>query len=523
MKKKLPIGIQSFDKLISGGCAYVDKTRFIANLVNSGSVYFLSRPRRFGKSLLIDTMACAFSGRRELFSGLYLDTPESGWDWEKINPVIRISFGQRINKNPEELIEYIKEMLAEEKKKLSLVFTDSPSPAFQLKRLVEAAHEKYSAQAVVLIDEYDKPILDIIDNPPSAIQMRDELKSLYGALKDLDEHLRFVFLTGVSKFAKTGIFSGLNNLHDITISSDYSAICGYTQQELESVFTEYLVNADKDLIRDWYNGYSWYGESVYNPFDILLHFSEKHFLPFWFETGTPTFLIKLWKSSPRNPAEYDGLIAGDEVIGSFEIENLRPETLLFQAGYLTIKKTETIAGSIQYTLGFPNLEVRSALSRLLAMNASGIDNFAPVHRNISQIMENANSDALKEALKSFFASIPHDWHRKNNIAEYEGYWATVMYTLFAGMGYEIKAEDTTNRGRLDLMVKTSKNIWLFEFKVKGIDKTGDMSPLAQLKEKNYNQKYQGLLNKEGAPMPVYEIGIVFDPAGRNIEAWETGE
>ncbi|MDX8550477.1 AAA family ATPase, partial [Methanospirillum purgamenti] len=234
--KKLPIGIQSFSEIITGGYAYVDKTPFIAELVNGGKYYFLSRPRRFGKSLLIDTIDCAFSGRKDLFSGLFLDSPESGWDFSMQYPVIRISLAQRINSTAVDLCNYISHIIIREAKKFDYEIFQSYSPGFQLDDLIRHIYQTTGKQVVLLIDEYDKPILDSIEEPIIAGTLRDELKSFYGVIKDLDPYLKFVFMTGVSKFAKTGIFSGLNNLDDITIDTRYSALCGYTQTDLETVF-----------------------------------------------------------------------------------------------------------------------------------------------------------------------------------------------------------------------------------------------------------------------------------------------
>jgi len=521
MKKKLPIGIQSFSELITGGYSYVDKTPFIARLVNSGKVYFLSRPRRFGKSLLLDTMACAFSGKRGLFKRLYLDTPESEWDWDVINPVLRADFAGGTMNSPDLLRERLDTLLDNWAAKYN-ISSGKGTPGIRLLDIIPKIALETGKKIVVLFDEYDKPILDNIEDPQAACAMRDILKDFYSALKPLDEHLRFVFFTGVSKFAKTGIFSGLNNLHDITISFNYSAICGYTQTELESVFADYLESADKNTIREWYNGYNWNGESVYNPFDVLLYFSENRFRAFWFETGTPTFLVKLWKIEPRNPAEYDGLIAGEETLESFEITNLSLTTLLFQAGYLTIHQVinDPVRGA-RYVIGFPNLEVRKSVASLLLIEASGIREKEQYADRLGSAIERNNPEDMHLTIRAFLASIPHDWHRRNNIAEYEGYWSTIFYTLFAGMGYEVIPEDVTSRGNIDMTVKTAQSIWIFEFKVK--DTSGSrygFNPLAQIEGKKYAAKYRNAAFKDGKSLPIFQLGIVFDSVTRSIEKWE---
>ena len=243
-----------------------------------------------------------------------------------------------MNRSSAELSEYLTRIISQEAAQYGLSIDHSISSGFQLEDLIRELFKKTGKKIVLLVDEYDKPILDNLHNQKVALDLREDLKSFYSIIKDLDPFLTFVMLTGVSKFAKTGIFSGLNNLKDITLDSRYSAICGYTQTDLEQIFTEHLSRFDTDEVKRWYNGYSWTGESVYNPFDILLLFDEGTFKPYWFETGTPTFLIKLWESNPRLPADYEDLIAGTDLLGSFDPEHIRIETLLFQAGYLTIKK-----------------------------------------------------------------------------------------------------------------------------------------------------------------------------------------
>jgi len=273
-KLKLPIGIQTFEKMRSDGYAYVDKTAFVASLARDGTYFFLSRPRRFGKSLFVDTLDCAFAGRRELFIGLHLDSPESDWDWGRKHPVLRIDWSLSPPHSPQALTERIEELLALWAERWS--FTQPKGTmGGRFEALVRHIAETGGEKVVVLVDEYDKPILDNLEDPILAAQLRDMLKDFYGAFKPLDPWLRFVFLTGVSSIAKAGIFSGLNNLKDITVDARYSAICGYTQDDLETVFADRLEALDLDAVRSWYNGYSWTGEAVYNPFDVLLFLDER--------------------------------------------------------------------------------------------------------------------------------------------------------------------------------------------------------------------------------------------------------
>ncbi|MBW2708459.1 MAG: AAA family ATPase, partial [Deltaproteobacteria bacterium] len=315
--KKYPIGIQSFEKIRSGNFYYIDKTEFVYALLKEESgYYFLSRPRRFGKSLFLDTLHQAFAGRKEYFKGLFL---ENNWNWDKQLPVLHISFGAGIFKDTDSLnlrFNYILSRFSEEygvkKKKKNI------SDRFD--ELVRKISEKQRQKVVILIDEYDKPILDNIDRPELAIEFREELKSFYSVIKDLDRYLQFVFLTGVSRFSKVSIFSGLNNLKDISLDSRYSSICGYTQNELECAFKEPLKHVDMNAIKEWYNGYDFFGEPVYNPFDVLLYLDTGEFRNYWFETGTPSFLLKLIQDRKYYVPELESFNAGDEILGSFEID-----------------------------------------------------------------------------------------------------------------------------------------------------------------------------------------------------------
>ena len=298
-----------------------------------------------------------------------------------------------------------------------------------------------------------------------------------------------------------------------TLDRRYSAVCGYTQEELETVFSGFLTGFDNSEVKRWYNGYSWTGEKVYNPFDILLLFDEGVFKPYWFETGTPGFLLTLWTSQPRLPAEYEGLIAGEDLLGSFDPEHIRTETLLFQAGYLTIHEwlADPVRGFV-CKLGYPNIEVRTSLNMLFAQ-ALIRDTVSENREKLYQALNSDDNEQLRIFFTALFASIPHDWFRKNSISRFEGYYSSVVYTCFASLGFDVIPEDTTNKGRIDLTVKTPTGIWIFEFKVLGADSSGETNPLEQIKLKNYREKY------ESDPRTIHEIGIGFNPLTRNIETW----
>ncbi|MBU1753530.1 AAA family ATPase, partial [bacterium] len=362
--KKLPIGIQTFSEIINENYCYVDKTRIIYELINSGKYFFLSRPRRFGKSLLIDTIKDLFEGRDKLFKGLWI---ENKWDFSQKYPVIKIDFGAGVFKKREELKERIFFVLKENQSKLGIDCETQTLTSNYFEELITKISAKYGERVIILIDEYDKPILDNIEEPMIAQQMREELKNLYSVLKSTDAYIKFVMLTGVSKFSKVSLFSGLNNLRDITIDERFSAICGYTQNDLEAVFKEYLVDVDLDKVRLWYNGYSWLGENVYNPFDILLFLDSpgKEYKNYWFETGSPTFLLKLLKERKYYIPEFEEIRAGEELIGAFDVDFIEPAALLFQTGYLTIKDKRQIGARIEYKLTYPNLEVKSSLNNYI--------------------------------------------------------------------------------------------------------------------------------------------------------------
>lgn len=510
---KLPIGIQSFSEIRTGGYAYVDKTPFLADLVSSGKYYFLSRPRRFGKSLFLDTLACAFSGQRDLFNGLYLGSDTACWDFSMCYPILRIDHAGGTTKTADDLVQRLHRLLNSWEEEFTIERTEG-SPGERLLYIVKDIALRTKKKVVILIDEYDKPILDNLEDTAVALKMRDILKDFYSSIKPLDEYLHFVFLTGVSRFSKTGIFSGLNNLNDITLDEKFSQLCGYTQRDLETVFSDYISQFDSDAVKKWYNGYSWTGESVYNPFDILLLFSKKIYRSYWFETGTPTFLITLWQKNPRLPAEYDGLVAGDDLLRSFEPERIRTESLLFQAGYLTIKSwsSDPVRG-FWCTLGYPNNEVRISFNSLFSEFLCGYDP-NPLRDTVYDILESGEPSQLKPVFHSLFAAIPHDWYRNNPVSRYEGYYASVVYTFFASLGYEVIPEDTSNKGRIDITVKTKSAIWVFEFKVRGMNKSLDSSPLLQIKNRGYLEKYAMDTRQKIA------VGVIFEPKERNIEHYE---
>lgn len=509
--KKLPIGISTLREIIQEGYAYVDKTPFVHELSSRGKYFFLSRPRRFGKTLFIDTLKEAFEANRDLFCGLRL---EDHWDWEKRHPVIHISFGGGVVKNREELDRRITDLLFRNQERLGVTCRQPNDIPGWFGELIRNSADLYGRHSVVLIDEYDKPILDNLTNPALAAEVRDGLKNLYSVIKDSDAWVRFALLTGVSKFSKVSLFSGLNNLKDITLDARYAAICGYTESEMVTVFAGHLKGKPMKKVRQWYNGYSWLGEKVYNPFSILNYLQDGIFGNYWFETGTPTFLIELLKKKKYHIPSIESIEASDAVIGAFEVDYIEPENLLFQTGYLTIEDQRRVAAKVFYKLRYPNLEVKSSLSDYI-LNLYFHD---PVRKEKAQLqiheaLEMNDLEALNRGFQSLFAAIPHDWYRKNNLADYEGYYASVFYCYFTALGLDVTAEDTTNHGRVDMTVKMADRVYIFEFKVVDIDQTPGTA-LKQVRHKGYADKYRA------SSAEIYLIGIEFDRTARNISRFD---
>ncbi|MCX7997845.1 MAG: ATP-binding protein [Leptospiraceae bacterium] len=505
---KLPIGIQSFESIRKDNYYYVDKTKYIYRLVNEGKPYFLSRPRRFGKSLFLDTLKQAFLGKKELFEGLYL---EKNWDWSKQYPVIHIDFGGGMLQKAESLTEWILEQLTEISKYLGLTLKRK-EVRYAFREIILQAQEVYKERVVILIDEYDKPILDLLEYKEEAIQAREILKNFYSVLKPLDSHLKFLFITGVSKFSKVSLFSGLNQLYDISLDEKYSGICGYTEKELQETFAKELDSVNMQAIREWYNGYNFLGESVYNPFDILLYFAQKKFHPFWFESGTPTFLIQLLLNKNFFIPNLEEIVATENIIGSFDVDFIEPENLLFQTGYLTIKNYETIPTGYVYYLSYPNKEVKISLNRYILDSLTQLKTEVPrLNLELYKILKSAHLNELQKIFISLFTSIPYEWYRRNEISKYEGYYASVVYSFFAGAGLEIIAEDFTNKGRIDLSVFYEGKCFILEFKVSEKD---SFKAIEQVRKNSYHTKY---LSKASE---IYLIGIDFDPETKSIVNFE---
>ncbi len=509
-RSKLPIGIQTFRKIREGDHYYVDKTGFALRLIDEGTHYFLSRPRRFGKSLFLDTLAELFEGNAMLFQGL---EAEQRWDWSRRYPVIRLSFGGGVIQDRAALDRRILALLHNNQVALGVRCRDTTDIVSCFSELIEGVHAATGDRVVVLVDEYDKPILDNLTDPATAKVMRDGLRNLYSVIKDSDAHIRFAFLTGVSKFSKVSLFSGLNNLKDITVDARYSAICGYTEADLDRVFAPELEGLDREQIRAWYNGYNWTGEAVYNPFDVLLLFDARQFRPWWFETGTPTFLVEVLTERGYFTPDLAEVRASEALISTFDVQNMPSEALLWQTGYLTFTGSRQTGARWEYSLGYPNLEVETALNDALLKGLMG--DAMQAERAVSRLYDvlvAADCDALRQHIASLFAAIPSDWYRNNPIAQYEGYYASVFYSHLAALGLDLVPEDASHHGRLDLRLRFNGRIWLFEFKV--VELAPEGAALAQIKARGYADKYRA----EG--LPIHLVGIEFSRERRALVGFE---
>jgi hypothetical protein len=494
--QKYPIGLQDFKKIREADKIYLDKTKYIHEITQTYGNYFLSRPRRFGKSLLISTLAYLYRGKKELFKGLYI---EDKWDWTKIYPVIEISFNTigHVTLGLEKAIDTRLHQIAEAH---GVVLTsDKYDRRFQ--ELIEKL--SVNGKVVVLIDEYDKPILDYLGKETvKAIHNRDIMKSFYSVLKNADGFLQMVFITGVTKFSKVSIFSELNNLTDLTMQPKYAGMCGVTQKELEENFVEELKIYDQNEIKRWYNGYTWDSRTkVYNPFSLLNFFAFGEYRNFWFETGTPTFLVNLMLDFAMfdiEEVEVDGVI-----VSEFDIENLNPYSVLFQAGYLTIKAWDAI-GDI-FTLVPPNLEVRRAL-QMVVLNAyrrNDAKGSGMITKQLYNALKNDDLDKLKEIFNKIMAGLPYDlWEAKR-----EKTYHAIIHLTFMLAGLYVHSEVHTSNGRLDSVIEFDDKVYLFEFK---LDKSAQEA-LHQIEEKGYANRYKTM------GKTCVGIGINFIQAKREVE------
>ena len=531
ISRKLPVGIQSFKDLREKDFLYVDKTEYLFQLVNNGKAYFLSRPRRFGKSLFLSTLAAYFLGQKELFTGLYLEkaeeeqaAQENRAAWEAY-PLLYLDFNAKNYIDEQVLIDILNLHLNEWEAHYAIPNTaGAPEDRFRL--LIAALFKQTGKQVVILVDEYDKPLLQTMGvNETLNEQYRNMLKAFYSVIKTCDQYIRFAFLTGVTKFSKISIFSDLNNLRDISMEEDYAGICGITQEELEANFQpEIQVFATRqDLtyqqahaeLKQWYDGYLFHpaGEGMYNPYSVLSALAKREIRSYWFSTGTPTFLVNYLKEAHYFIPDLDGNVelneSGLETYRAVA-ENALP--ILFQSGYLTI--IGYIKEARMYKLGFPNDEVRYGFLENLLPAYSGLplgDTGKSVWQFVQDIRE-GKVDSFMERMQSLIAGIPYDNFAEKNVKLREQNYQTAVYLIFALMGQFVQTEVHCSTGRADCVVYTADSIYLFEFKLTGNGSAEDA--LNQIKEKHYAEKY--LVDGK----KIVLIGSSFDEKTRTIKEWK---
>jgi len=532
MSRKLPIGMQSFKDLREKNFLYVDKTAYIFRLVNTNKVYFLSRPRRFGKSLFLSTLAAYFLGQQELFSGLYIEKAEEELAmqenrnaWQEY-PVLYFDFNTENYSDQQSLHSLLHTHLNQWEK---LYGADNTEQTFssRFKGIIQRACAQTGKQVVILVDEYDKPLLQTMGiNETLNDEYRNILKAFYSVIKTCDQYIRFAFLTGVTKFSKISIFSDLNNLRDISLEEDYAGICGITQTELEERFQpEIQLLAQRQqtdyehtlvALKQWYDGYLFYpmSEGLYNPYSVLSAFAKREIKSYWFSTGTPTFLVNYLKEAHYYIPDLDGNVKLNES-GLETYRAVAQDTLpiLFQAGYLTIK--EYIKEARMYRLGFPNNEVRYGFLENLLPAYSGLS-FGETGMSVWQFVEDirkGNADGFMERMQAIIAGIPYDNFSEEKVNLREQNYQTAVYLIFALMGQFVQTEVHCSTGRADCIVHTADAVYIFEFKLTGNGTAEDA--INQIKEKNYTMQY----NVSGKKIIL--IGSSFDEQTRTIRDWKT--
>ncbi|QEC72197.1 AAA family ATPase [Arachidicoccus ginsenosidivorans] len=508
MLQQYPIGLQSFQEIREGGYLYIDKTEIIHKIVSTDLYYFLSRPRRFGKSLLVDTIEELFKGRKELFEGLWI---YDKWDWAQTSPVIHFDFSKLPYKE-EGLSKAITYGLNKVAKKYSVILTGN-SIKVQFQELIESLSTM--GNVVILIDEYDKPIIDFLEEPELADANRSIMKDFYSIIKGSDTYIRFLLITGISQFSQVSVFSDLNNLDNITLEPQYGGLIGITQQELEANFSEEIAALQKDRpdiltqIKDWYDGYTWDMKTwVYNPFSLLNFMVDPEFDPYWYETGTPTFLIRLLKKEWKYDVETYQM--GKQSLSNFNTVNPNMGALLFQTGYLTIKNISP--NRKVYDLGFPNLEVKSSfLDGLLGAyrGMEGVDSVAEMDV-IKNALREGDMPAMILGLNAIIAKTPYDLWRPDT----ESIFHAQTSLIFRLLGVEVYSEVHSAQGRCDVLVKTAQYIYVLELKLDG-------TAAEALKQIKVDLKARGYLTPYAVdPRKKIAVGISFSSKTRQVEEYE---
>ncbi|MCP4344626.1 MAG: ATP-binding protein [Desulfobacterales bacterium] len=522
MSKFLPVGIQDFEKMILGNFVYVDKTQYLYDMAFPlQALYFLARPRRFGKSLLVSSFEHLFKGHRELFRGLRIE--QSDWQW-KPHPVIKVDFSSISYETPKTLEKDLTLLMRQLAEKHGIKSEQGSLPR-HFSELITGLAKKYNEQVVVLIDEYDKPIIEHLGKGKSALSVakenRDVLKSFFGVMKggDVSASLRFVFITGISKFARVSIFSDLNNLNDISMNRKYATLLGYTEEELVSFFSECISQLAHETethsaelvrkIRRWYDGYRFTAleKRVYNPFSVVRLFDAGEFENFWFETATPSFLVNLIKEKKYPVLEIESLKLPRELFSIYDPETLQIEPLLFQTGYITIRKYENELWHMEY----PNQEVRVSFLSYLLNDFARVENvrLLGAYKLLGMYLREKRTDEFIQTVQAILASVPYV-HIAN---QDEAYYHTVFYLMLAASGVDVRTEVLTSQGRIDLTLESDEMAVIAELKCNSSSKKA----IQQILEKKYYEKY---LNDQ---REIYLLGINFNTEKRTIDDWQWGE
>ena len=512
MDRRYPIGIQTFEEIRKGGYCYVDKTEQVYRLARDGKYYFLSRPRRFGKSLLISTLEAYFQGKKDLFTGLALEKLEQEW---AAYPVLHLDLNARNYVDADSLPAILNQHLERWEARHGDEKRDR-APEERFAYLIGKISQSTGRNVVVLIDEYDKPLLQALGNEELLTSYRQQLKAFYGVLKSMDAYIRFALLTGVTKFSKVSVFSDLNNLQDISMDNRYATLCGITEEELYATFDEDIhllgehndmdVEETKRALKESYDGYHFSPNcpDIYNPFSLLNAFSAKAIGSYWFETGTPTFLIQLLRQGHYDLYGLTNEQVTQDMLGDIDNIGGNPLPILYQSGYLTLKGYDREFGT--YTLGFPNREVAEGFNRHLLLGYAKVPSGNPAFqiRNFVLEVRRGDTDAFLRRLQSFFADTPYELAR-----DLELHYQNVLFIVFKLLGFYVQAEYHTSHGRIDLVLKTKDYVYVMEFKLDGTAEEA----LQQIEDKQYALPFAT------DPRRVYKVGVNFNNQMRNIEKW----
>ena len=514
--KQLPVGIQTFSEVINRNCLYVDKTAYIQKMLELSKYIFLSRPRRFGKSLLVSTLQSYFEGRKDLFKGLYIEQVEK--DWTEY-PVLRFDMSSSKHMKKEQLEDYLRDMLAANEERFG-ISTNNPEPSLRLKNLIAKVYEKTGKQVVILIDEYDAPLLDVLHEKEKLPVLRQVMRNFYSPLKDADPYLKFVFLTGITKFSQLSIFSELNNLVNISMDTEFASICGFTEEEVRTQMADYVDrmaegkgwDKEKTLweLKNKYDGYhfTWPSPDVYNPFSLLLAFSKKKLDNYWFESGTPTFLIEMLRQFNVMPSMLKPTKAVSEAFNR-PTENMTSVIpLLYQSGYFTIKDYNEI--SDLYVLDIPNKEIRVGLMESLLPNYVQIDSYkgtTAVAEMYLALLEN-DVDQMLRLLQTYLLTIP-----QCDNTNYEGHYQQLLYVIFSLLCRYVDVEVRTATGRVDMVLQTAQRLYLFELK---LNRSAEAA-MQQINLKDYPARFAH------CGLPIVKVGINFDAESHTISDWEIEE